>query len=105
MLGTDLPLIGDHVTIEHLLAHRSGIGDYLDEEADYEVTDYLLPVAPHELATTEQYLAVLAGRPLSSGAPTALLTGMLPTACITRDTLNAWQRWQSGISGTMAGRF
>ena len=32
LLGTDLPLIGDEVTIEHLLAHRSGIGDYLDED-------------------------------------------------------------------------
>jgi len=63
VLGTDLPLIGDDVTIEHLLAHRSGIGDYVDEEADYDVTDYLLPVPPQDLATTEQYLAVLGGHP------------------------------------------
>ena len=33
VLGADLPLISDQVSIEHLLAHRSGIGDYLDEEA------------------------------------------------------------------------
>ena len=33
VLGDDLPLIDDGVTIEHLLAHRSGIGDYFDEEA------------------------------------------------------------------------
>ena len=33
VLGDDLPLIDDTVTIEHLLAHRSGIGDYLDEDA------------------------------------------------------------------------
>jgi CubicO group peptidase (beta-lactamase class C family) len=64
VLGTDLPLIGDDVTIDHLLAHRSGIGDYLGAEAGYDVTDYLLPVSPHELATTEQYLAVLAGHPV-----------------------------------------
>ena len=32
MLGEDLPLIDDDVTIEHLLSHRSGIGDYLDEK-------------------------------------------------------------------------
>ena len=32
VLGEDLPLIDDGVTVEHLLAHRSGIGDYLDEE-------------------------------------------------------------------------
>jgi CubicO group peptidase (beta-lactamase class C family) len=61
MLGDDLPLIRDDVTIEHLLAHRSGIGDYLDEEADYDIADYVMPVPVHELATTEQYLAVLDG--------------------------------------------
>ncbi len=63
VLGDDLPLIGDEVTIEHLLAHRSGIGDYLDEESGYQVTDYVLTVPAHELATTEQYLAVLDGHP------------------------------------------
>ena len=63
VLGTDLPLIGADVTIEQLLSHRSGIGDYLDEEAGAEVTDYLLPVPAQELATTEQYLAVLGGHP------------------------------------------
>jgi len=63
VLGKDLPLIGDDVTIEHLLAHRSGIGDYLDEEAGHEVTDYVLTVPAQDLATTEQYLAVLAGHP------------------------------------------
>ena len=61
VLGRDLPLIDDHVTIEHLLSHRSGIGDYLDEEADHDVVDYLMPVPVHELATTEQYVAVLDG--------------------------------------------
>src|SRR4051794_34135772 len=30
VLGEDLPLIDDDVTVEHLLAHRSGIGDYVD---------------------------------------------------------------------------
>ena len=61
VLGQDLPLIGDDVTIEHLLSHRSGIGDYLDEEAIQDVTEYVLPVPVHELATTEQYLEVLDG--------------------------------------------
>ena len=63
VLGKDLPLIGGDVTIEHLLAHRSGIGDYVDEEAGYEITDYVMTVPVHELATTEQYLAVLGGHP------------------------------------------
>ena len=63
LLGGDLPLIRDDVTIEHLLSHRSGIGDYLHEEAHHEITDYVMPVPVHELATTEQYLAVLGGHP------------------------------------------
>ena len=63
VLGEDLPLIGEDVTVEHLLAHRSGIGDYVDEEAGHEVTDYVLKVPAQDLATTEQYLAVLGGHP------------------------------------------
>jgi CubicO group peptidase (beta-lactamase class C family) len=63
VLGDDLPLIQGDVTIEHLLSHRSGIGDYLDEDAGHEITDYLMPVPVHELATTEQYLTVLDGHP------------------------------------------
>ena len=61
LLGDDLPLIADDVTVEHLLAHRSGIGDYLDEEADRRHRDYVMPVPVHELATTEQFLPVLDG--------------------------------------------
>jgi CubicO group peptidase (beta-lactamase class C family) len=63
LLGDDLPLVGDDVTVEHLLAHRSGIGDYLDEEGELDLDAYLMPVPVHELATTEQYLAVLDGHP------------------------------------------
>jgi CubicO group peptidase (beta-lactamase class C family) len=48
---------------EHLLAHRSGIGDYLDEQAGHQITDYVLKVPAHELASTVQYLAVLGGHP------------------------------------------
>ncbi len=61
VLGRDLPLIDDRVTVEQLLWHRSGIGDYLDGEAGCEVGDYVMPVPVHELATTEDYLAVLDG--------------------------------------------
>jgi CubicO group peptidase (beta-lactamase class C family) len=68
VLGGDLPLIGDDVTVEHLLAHRSGIGDYVDEEAGHEITDHVLAVPVHELATTEQYLAVLDGHPAKFAA-------------------------------------
>jgi CubicO group peptidase (beta-lactamase class C family) len=68
VLGGDLPLIGDDVTVEHLLTHRSGIGDYFDEEAGHEITDYVMPVPVHELVTTEQYLAVLDGHPTKFAA-------------------------------------
>jgi CubicO group peptidase (beta-lactamase class C family) len=61
LLGDDLPLVADDVTVEHLLAHRSGIGDYFDEDAVTDITDHVMPVPVHELATTEQYLTVLDG--------------------------------------------
>jgi CubicO group peptidase (beta-lactamase class C family) len=63
LLGTDLPDVDDRVTVEHLLAHRSGIGDYIDEEEGLEENDYLLPVPVHALSTTEGYLPVLEGHP------------------------------------------
>ena len=63
VLGADLPLIADDVTVEHLLAHRSGIGDYLDEESDLAITDHVMPVPVHALAETEDFLAVLDGFP------------------------------------------
>ena len=63
VLGGDLPLVDERVTVEHLLAHRSGIGDYLDEELDLDFSQYLLPVPAQQLATTEAYLDVLDGHP------------------------------------------
>ncbi|KRF35408.1 serine hydrolase [Nocardioides sp. Soil805] len=68
LLGADLPLIADDVTVEHLLAHRSGIGDYLDETAGGDITDYVLTVPVHALATTEQFLPELDGHPTVSPA-------------------------------------
>jgi CubicO group peptidase (beta-lactamase class C family) len=63
VLGADLPLVDNRVTVEHLLAHRSGIGDYLDEELDQDLSDYLMPVPVQQLATTEAYVDVLDGHP------------------------------------------
>jgi CubicO group peptidase (beta-lactamase class C family) len=60
-LGDDLPLIDDAVTVEHLLAHRSGIGDYLDEEIVREPLDYVSPVPVYELGSTQDYLRALGG--------------------------------------------
>ena len=61
-LGDDLPEVDARVTVEQLLAHRSGVGDYFDEEVEGEITDYVLDVPVHRLATTEGYLPALAGR-------------------------------------------
>ena len=63
ILGNDLPLIDRSVTIEALLAHRSGIGDYLDEELveDLDVWPFAAPA--HTFTVAADYLAVLDGHP------------------------------------------
>lgn len=62
-LRDDLPLVADDVTVGHLLAHRGGIGDYLDESELDGATDYVLTVPVHTLDVPEDYLAVLGGHP------------------------------------------
>lgn len=69
VLGDDLPLIADDVTIGHLLAHTSGIGDYIDEEnEDLASNDYVLVSPVHELATTEAFLSEVDGHPTKFAA-------------------------------------
>lgn len=63
LLGGDLPAVDDRVTVEHLLAHRSGIGDYLEEDDTHQVDDYVLAVPVHTLADSDDFLAVLDGHP------------------------------------------
>lgn len=65
-LGADLPLVDDAVTVEHLLTHTSGIGDYLDEDAHGEIDDYVFSVPLHTLAETEGFLPALDGFPQKS---------------------------------------
>jgi CubicO group peptidase (beta-lactamase class C family) len=55
VLGGDLPLIDDTVTVEHLLTHTSGIGDYCDDEDP--------PETPPGLVTSADYLVALDGFP------------------------------------------
>lgn len=64
LLGDDLPLVDAAVTVEHLLAHRSGIGDYLDEDALGDIRDYVLTVPCHQLAVPDDYLVLLDGLPM-----------------------------------------
>jgi CubicO group peptidase (beta-lactamase class C family) len=59
ILGDDLPQLDDRVTIEHLLTHTSGIGDYLDEEADWDAVDYVLEAPVHTLTTAEAFLPLM----------------------------------------------
>jgi CubicO group peptidase (beta-lactamase class C family) len=63
ILGDDLPLIDDGVTVEHLLGHTSGIGDYLSEDGGWEASDYILPVPVHTLADTAAFVPVVDGFP------------------------------------------
>jgi CubicO group peptidase (beta-lactamase class C family) len=59
VLADDLPLIAGDVTVEHLLTHRSGIGDYVDEDAE----EAPLKVPVQTLETTADYLPALDGFP------------------------------------------
>jgi CubicO group peptidase (beta-lactamase class C family) len=57
VLGGDLPLIGDDVTVQQLLTHTSGIGDYVDEETG----ELSLKVPVYNLVETTDYLPALDG--------------------------------------------
>jgi CubicO group peptidase (beta-lactamase class C family) len=75
LLGDDLPLIADDVTVEHLLTHRSGIGDYLDEDEIEDITDVIPPVPVEQLDTADGFL------PWLDGHPTAFPAGERFTYC------------------------
>lgn len=67
ILGQDLPLISADVTIEHLLTHTSGIGDYLDESGEGGASDFVLPLPVHRLTTAQAFLPMLDGLPQRCG--------------------------------------
>ncbi|QTV80985.1 serine hydrolase [Microbacterium sp. NIBRBAC000506063] len=66
VLGDDLRLIADDVTIEHLLSHRSGIGDYLDEEID-EYAPLAIPVQQLDCAEAYVPSSTASRRPFPRG--------------------------------------
>lgn len=70
-LNDDLPMIHADVTVEQLLSHRSGIGDYLDEDAERTPNDSGLSVPVQQLSTTEQYVPILDGHPMKFAPGTA----------------------------------
>ena len=81
VLGEDLPLIDDDVTVEHLLSHRRASATTSTRSRASSSADYLMPVPVHELATTEDYLAVLDGHPTSSHPASASPTATAATSC------------------------
>jgi CubicO group peptidase (beta-lactamase class C family) len=66
ILRDDLPEIDDAVTVEHLLTHTSGIGDYLDEEADWDPHDHVLWQPVHVFDSAAAFLPELTGFPQAS---------------------------------------
>lgn len=64
----DLPHVDEAVTIDHLLTHRSGVGDYLDETAGGDVDDHVLgSLSAHTLQTARDYLPLLNAHEQQSG--------------------------------------
>jgi CubicO group peptidase (beta-lactamase class C family) len=63
LLPDVLPMVDPAVTIEHLLGHTSGVGDYLDEETLGDVDDYVMALPVHRLAAPTDYLPLLDGHP------------------------------------------
>lgn len=59
LVGDDLPHVDPAVTIEHLLGHTSGVGDYLDEDEIDSSDDYVLDVPVHTLEGPQDYLSIL----------------------------------------------
>ncbi|MDZ4804738.1 MAG: serine hydrolase [Candidatus Eisenbacteria bacterium] len=66
LLGDQLPLIDPAVTVGHLLAHTSGIGDYLDESLIGDIGDYVMPVPVHRLARAADFIPILSIHPMKS---------------------------------------
>lgn len=59
VVGGDLPHVDPAVTIEQLLGHTSGVGDYLDEDELDDIDDYVLDVPVHRLLGPEDYVPIL----------------------------------------------
>lgn len=66
LLSDALPLVDAAVTIEQLLGHTSGVGDYLDEEALTDVDEYVMTVPVHLLDAPSKFLPALDGHPQKS---------------------------------------
>ncbi len=63
LLGDLGQLVDREVTVRQLLAHTSGVGDYLDESAIADIEDYFLDVPVRELTRPADFVSLLGGRP------------------------------------------
>jgi CubicO group peptidase (beta-lactamase class C family) len=66
VLGDRLPSIDDRVSLEHLLGHTSGIGDYLDEEQLGDIDEHVLDRSAHHFERPLDYLPIVDGYPQRS---------------------------------------
>ena len=56
-------LVAPETTVRHLLAHTSGMGDYLDESAIANIEDHMLEVPVQRLTRPADFLPLFRGRP------------------------------------------
>ncbi len=63
VVGDLLPAVDGAVTIEHLLGHTAGVGDYLDEETLGDIDDQVLDIPVDELEGPSDYLPLLNRHP------------------------------------------
>ena len=73
IVGDELPNVDPTVTIEHLLGHRSGIGDYLDEDELDDIDAHVLDRSAHEFVTPSDFLPLLAA-PVTKARPDETFT-------------------------------
>ena len=66
LIPVGLDLVDPDVTIEHLLGHTSGVGDYIDEDVLDDIDAHLFELSPHMLQSPTDYLPLLVGRPQQS---------------------------------------
>jgi CubicO group peptidase (beta-lactamase class C family) len=60
LTSDDLPHVDPAVTVEDLLGHTSGVGDYLGEDAIGDIDDYLLSIPAQRLSDPDAYLPLVA---------------------------------------------
>lgn len=71
LVGDALPLVGPAVTIQQLLGHTSGVGDYLDEDVITDIEAYDIGIPVERLSAPRDFLSLLDGLPHKTPPGTA----------------------------------